>query len=306
MNRSSLLVECVPNFSEGRNASIVDMIVTEIRSAGNIFVLDREMDASHNRAVITLVGEGYSMVEGMFRGIRKARELINLSFHKGEHPRAGATDVVPFIPIANTGMCDCVELSKILGERVGKELQIPVFLYENSATRPERRNLSFLRNLQFEGLRDMIGKDPEKKPDFGPDKIHPTAGATFIGAREFLIAYNIYLDTDNVAIAKNIAKKIREKDGGLPCVKALGFWIEERKCAQVSMNLTNYKVTSIKKVFDEVTRLANELRTRVTESEIVGLVPEAAIKDFSPSEILIKKLPDEQILEYHLRKLKLI
>jgi glutamate formiminotransferase len=241
-----MLVECVPNFSEGRRPEVLQQILDAITAVPGVALLGHAMDADHNRAVVTLAGEGEAVVEGAFRGIAKAAELIDLREHQGEHPRMGATDVVPFIPLGDTTMEQCVALATTLARRVGEELQIPTFLYESAATRPERQNLAKVRKGQFEGLRDAIGTDPDRDPDFGPRAIHASAGATAIGARFFLIAYNVNLDSEDVAIAKTIGTLVREKDGGLPSVKAMGFELtrEGRTIGQVSMNLVDYRVTS--------------------------------------------------------------
>jgi glutamate formiminotransferase len=236
------LVECVPNFSEGRRPEVLAAIIGEVRDRANVFLLGQTMDADHNRAVVTLVGEPEAVKTTLFRMITKATELIDLTRHTGEHPRIGATDVVPFIPIENVTMAECVQLARNLGQQVGEELQIPVYLYEEAATRPERQNLSTIRKGQFEGLRDELGRRPDRVPDYGPNRIHPTAGATVIGARRFLIAFNVNLDSQDGSLAKHIAKTLRASSGGLPCVKALGLELKAQQCVQVSMNLTDYDV----------------------------------------------------------------
>jgi glutamate formiminotransferase len=233
-----------------------------------------------------------------FAAVQAARERIDLRNHRGEHPRMGATDVLPLVPVQDLSMQDCVDAARRLGRRIGEELQIPVFLYEEAATRPERRNLAFVRQGQFEGLAELIGKDPERDPDFGPRHIHPTAGATAVGARFFLIAYNINLKSDDVQLAKRIAKAIRERDGGFPCVKAMGFFLADRKVAQVSMNLTNFRVTPIVKVYEEVERLAAEQGIEVLESELVGLAPREALPDATVARIRLTGFdPRQQVLE---------
>ena len=223
------LVECVPNFSEGRRPEIVAKIRDAIAAVDGAHILDVSSDASHNRTVVTIVATVESAVDAAFAGMRVAREHIDLTKHEGEHPRMGATDVVPFIPLEGSTMEDCIVLARTLGERVGKELGIPVFLYEKAATRPDRENLADVRRGQFEGLRDEIGTNANKKPDFGPNKIHPTAGATAIGARPFLVAYNVYLgDASNVQVAKDVAKAVRGSSGGLRYVKGLGLEVDEQ------------------------------------------------------------------------------
>jgi glutamate formiminotransferase len=292
------IVECVPNFSEGRNADVVDEIVGAIRAAGPVKVLDREMDANHHRAVVTFAGTLAAVEQAAFAGVAKARALIDLNKHKGEHPRMGATDVLPVVPVRGTTMEACVALARRIGRRIGNELEIPVFFYEEAATRPERRNLADVRAGEFEGLRDLIGKDPARHPDFGPPKIHPTAGAVAVGARFFLVAYNVNLKSDDVKLAKAIAKQIRERDGGLKAVKALGFFLEDRKLAQVSMNLTNYTVTPIEKVFGEIERLAKAAGVDILESELIGLAPRAALPDGVAERVKLARFdPMKQILE---------
>ncbi|HXF95397.1 MAG TPA: glutamate formimidoyltransferase, partial [Gemmatimonadales bacterium] len=235
------LVECVPNFSEGRDPAVLDALRAAITSVPGTRLLDVQADASHHRSVFTFVAPPEAALEAAFRAIRVARDRIDLTAHRGEHPRMGAADVVPFIPVRAVTMDDCVALARRLGERVGSELEIPVFLYARAATRPDRERLPDIRKGEFEGLRDRIGVDPAADPDFGPRRIHPTAGAIAIGARPFLVAYNIYLDTPDVGIAKDIAKKIRTSSGGLPAVQASGFEVGGR--AQVSMNLLDVDVT---------------------------------------------------------------
>lgn len=296
------LVECVPNFSEGRRPEILEAIVNEIQEISGVFLLDKELDADHNRAVVTIVGEPEPTQEAAFRMIKKAADLIDLTVHNGEHPRMGATDVVPFIPIQNMTTDECVQLAKGLGQRVGEELQIPVYLYEDAASRPERKNLAKIRKGQFEGLREEIGTNPERVPDYGPNRIHPTAGATAIGARFFLVAYNVNLDTQDIALAKEIAKKIRESSGGFRCVKAMGFELADRNLVQVSMNMINYTVTSLATVFLTIQEYARQAGVDIVESEIVGLVPKQAlvgsvvellkVKDFNPAQILENRMTD--------------
>ena len=297
------LFEMVPNFSEGRRKDVVEGIVSSMTSVEGVKLLDEEMDPDHNRCVITLVGEGEPLVEAAFKGAKKAMELIDLNRHRGEHPRMGAMDVCPFVPLKGSTMEEAVALAVEAGKRIGEELEIPVFLYEEAARKPERKNLAKVRKGQFEGLRELIGKDPERKPDFGPERIHPTAGAVAIGARFFLIAYNVNLETPELSIAKEIARKVRERDGGLPKVKALGFFLEDLGIAQVSMNLTNYKVTPIRKAFDAVRSEAEKRGVEVRESELIGLVPEDALDEETAKHILLSGFnPEEQILERKLAK----
>jgi glutamate formiminotransferase / formiminotetrahydrofolate cyclodeaminase len=293
--------ECVPNFSEGRDAAKVERLAGAARSAAGVTVLDVERNADHNRCVITLYGEGNPLIEAVVAMMRVATEVIDLTHHHGEHPRMGATDVVPFIPLGISTMPEAVRLAERLGERVGKELEIPVFLYAGAARRPERADLAKVREGQFEGLRDAIGSDPARAPDFGPARIHPTAGAVAIGARPILIAYNVYLTTPDVTVAKQIAKSVRGRDGGLPEVKALGFEIRERNLAQVSMNLTDYRVTPVPKAFDAVRREAEKLGAGIEESEIVGLIPEDAMFDAAEQSLSLRSFDRANLLERKVR-----
>ncbi|HEX5008792.1 MAG TPA: glutamate formimidoyltransferase [Planctomycetota bacterium] len=292
------LVECVPNFSEGRRTEVVDRIVAAAAGTPGVQVLDRTSDASHNRSVITLVGAGSDLVEAAVRMGRTAAALIDLREHTGEHPRMGATDVVPFVPVSGVTMAQCVELARECGRRFGAELGIPVFLYESAATRPERKNLADVREGQFEGLRERIGSDPTRAPDFGPPHIHPTAGVTAVGARKFLIAYNVNLASPDVKLAKRIAKAIREKDGGFKCVKAMGFHLADRDLAQVSMNMTDYETTSLLAVYERIEGLAAEAGVKPLESELVGLAPAAALPGDVARRIQLRDFdPDRQIIE---------
>lgn len=294
------LVECVPNFSEGRRPQILDQIVGAMTDVQGARLLDREMDADHNRAVVTIIGEPEAVLEAAFRGISKASDLIDLTKHEGEHPRMGAADVCPFVPVRGVTMDDCVGLARRLGERVGAELGIPVFLYEAAATRPDRENLAAVRKGQFEGLRDAIGKDPDRDPDFGPSKIHPTAGAIAIGARPFLIAYNINLGTSDVKIAKTIAKSIRHSGGGLRHVKAMGFEIKDRGIAQVSINMVDFRGTPLFRVFEMVKSEAARYGVPVIGSEIVGLVPADALVDCADFYLRFENFQRDQVLENRL------
>ncbi len=294
---SPTLVECVPNFSEGRRMEVVDAIVAAADVPG-VQVLDRTSDASHNRSVITLVGGGEDLVEAAVRMARTAAQRIDLREHTGEHPRMGATDVVPFVPVSGVTMARCVELARSCGRRLGDELGIPVFLYEAAATRPERKNLAHVREGQFEGLRERIGSDPTRAPDFGPARIHPSAGATAVGARKFLIAYNVNLASGDVKLAKSIAKAIREKDGGFKCVKAMGFHLADRDLAQVSMNMTDYETTSLLTVYEAIERLAGEAGVKPLESELVGLAPAAALPGDVAARIRLRDFdPARQVIE---------
>ena len=292
------IVECVPNFSEGRNIRVINAIAGAISTVAGVKFISAEPDKDYNRTVVTFVGEPGAVLEGAFQGTRKAAELIDMAVHRGEHPRIGATDVVPFVPVAGVTMADCVNLAKEFGARVGSELQIPVYLYEEAATKPERRNLSTIRKGEYEGLAAKLA-DPEWAPDFGPSVFNAASGATVAGARMFLIAYNVNLDTADVRIASEIALRIREsgrvkKDAGgnpvldaqgkkitvpgsLRAVKAMGVLLEAHNIAQVSINLVNYHVTPPHVAFEEVKREAAALGVAATGSEIVGLTPREAL-----------------------------
>ena len=293
--------ESVPNFSEGRDPARLERIVAPAREVPGVTVLDVERNADHHRAVVSLVGEGDALLEAVFRMMEVATREIDLNQHHGEHPRMGATDVVPFVPLGDATMVEAIRLAERLGERVGQELEIPVFLYAAAARRPERADLAKVREGQFEGLRRAIGTDPARAPDFGPARIHPTAGAVAIGARPILIAYNAYLTTPDVAIAKRIAKTVRARDGGLPEVKALGFEIAERHRAQVSMNLTDYRVTPIHRALEAVRREAQRYGIGVEESEIVGLVPEDALFDAAEYYLQLHGFDRGAVLERKVR-----
>jgi glutamate formiminotransferase/formiminotetrahydrofolate cyclodeaminase len=295
------IVQCVPNFSEGRRTEVIDQLVAAIESVAGVVVIDRENDPDHNRCVITYVGEPNAVEEAAVRAAGKASELIDLNQHEGEHPRIGATDVVPFIPIRNVTMDDCVDLARRVGRRIAEKLGIPVYLYEQAATRPDRENLANIRKGEFEGLRDAIATDPDRAPDFGQPRIHPTAGATVVGARAPLIAYNVNLNTNNIDIAKKIAKAIRGRDGGLSYVKALGFELKERGIVQVSMNLVNYEKTPVFRAFEFVKREAEHHGVLVIGSEIVGLVPQAALDACAERSLQLENFSRDQVLENRLQ-----
>ncbi len=290
------LVECVPNFSEGRRREVIDAIVAEAR-ARNVKVLDIESDADHNRSVLTFVGDPEAVKEAALAVSAKAIELIDLNKHKGQHPRMGAVDVIPFIPISDVTMADCIQLTRDFANEYASRFKVPVFLYEKAATRPDRRNLADVRKGEFEGLRIEIGKNPEKEPDFGPNAIHPTAGATAIGARQVLIAYNVNLATNNLDVAKKIAKQVRGKDGGLTAVKALGFELKDRGIVQVSMNMVDYKASQLFKAFELIRTLAESYGVQVLESEVVGLVPMEALTDSAQFYLRLRGFNNGQILE---------
>jgi glutamate formiminotransferase/formiminotetrahydrofolate cyclodeaminase len=292
----SPLVECVPNFSEGKDPAVLEALRAAIVAVPGVRLLDVQADAAHHRSVFTFVAPPEAAVEAAFGAMRVARERIDLTKHAGEHPRLGATDVVPFVPVSGMTMEDCVALARRLAERVGNELQIPVFLYARAAQRPERVLLPDVRKGEFEGLQGRM-----LEPDFGPNRVHPTAGATAIGARPFLVAYNIYLDTADVSIAKEIAKKIRTSSGGLPAVQASGFEVEG--LAQVSMNLLDIDITPPATVFGAVKALAEKRGVGVKKSEIVGLIPERAVIGAAGAAL---QLPDaaDHLLEAKIRKIR--
>src|ERR1700677_831599 len=267
------LVECVPNFSEGRDLAKVDAIVAAMREVPGVYLLDRESDADHNRSVITLAGAPEDVAEAAIRGVGRAAQLIDLTQHTGAHPRMGAADVVPFIPISGVTLEECVDLARHVGREIWQRFHVPVYFYEAAAATPERVNLENIRRGQFEGLREVAATDPERAPDIGGTGLHATAGATVVGARKPLIAYNIYLNTPDAAIAKQIAKTIRFSSGGFPFVKAMGLHVASRNLAQVSMNLTDYEQTPIHKVFEAVKQQAASLGISILSSEIVGLIP---------------------------------
>ena len=291
------LVECVPNFSEGRDKAKVDSIVDAMKLDG-VYLLDREMDADHNRCVITLVGEREPIQEAAIRGVGKAAELIDLNVHQGAHPRMGAADVVPFVPIEGVTIEDCVAMARHVGEQIWKRYQIPVYLYEAAATIPERQNLESIRRGQFEGIRAEIATNPARKPDFGDPRVHPTAGATVVGARKFLIAYNVFLNTPDVEIAKKVAKAVRFSSGGMRFVKGAGFLV--RGLAQVSMNLTDFDQTPIHRVFELVKREAARYGVIPVSSEIVGLIPKKALEQAAEWFLQIENFDSSLILENRL------
>src|SRR5215472_3983717 len=293
----STLVECVPNFSEGRDKSKVDAIVEAMKLPG-VYLLDREMDADHNRAVITLAGDREAIAEAAIRGVGKAAELIDLNTHRGAHPRLGAADVVPFIPIDGVTIEDCVAIARRVGEEIWKRFQIPVYLYEAAATHPDRQNLENIRRGQFEGLREEVKTNVARRPDFGEPRLHPSAGATVVGARKALIAYNVFLNTKDVEIAKKIAKAIRFSSGGLRYVKGAGF--EVRGLAQVSMNLTDFEQTPIARVFEFVKREAARYGVMPLSSEIVGLIPKKALEQAAEWFLQVENFDSSLILENRL------
>jgi glutamate formiminotransferase len=291
------IVECIPNFSEGRSPEVMDQIVGAIRSVTGVVLLDRESDADHNRSVVTFVAPPGAAVAGA----RKAAELIDLNRHSGEHPRMGATDVIPFVPISGVTMDDCVALARACGERMWNELGVPVYLYEKAATRPDRENLAAVRKGQFEGIRDEIATKESRRPDFGEARVHPTAGITAVGARPALIAYNVNLGTSDVEVANKIARAVRHLSGGLRYVKALGFELKDRGIVQVSMNMVNYEGTPLFRAFEMIKREAERYGVAVVGSEIVGLVPQHALNAVADFYLQLENFSEDQILEHRLQ-----
>ena len=288
-----MLIESVPNVSEGRRLDVVDRLVDAIEDGEGIYLLDRTSDASHNRSVFTMAGEHTAVADALERLVVAAIHEIDMDSHSGEHPRIGAVDVIPFVPLASTTIDDCVELARAFGERIATRYELPVFLYAAAATRPERVKLADVRRGQYEGLKQEI-VDRGREPDFGPARLHPSAGAVAVGARPFLIAYNINLDSSDVELAKRIARRIRESGGGLPKVQANGFWIEELGRAQVSMNVLDFTTTPLWVVWETVRDVAAEDGVELAESELIGLAPLAAFLDVadragSPSEDPIER-----------------
>lgn len=291
------IVECIANFSDARRPQVIEAIMQAITSVEQVSLLDRHSDNDHNRTVLTFAGPPAQIEEAAYRAIAKAAELINLDEHTGEHPRIGATDVVPFVPISGVSMQDCVEIARRLGQRVGANLGIPVYLYEEAATRPDRQNLENIRRGQYEGLKQEIASNSNRRPDFGPAQLG-TAGATVIGARQPLIAYNVYLSTDDVEIAQKIAKSVRHSSGGLRYVKGLGMLVEGR--AQVSMNLTNFRSTPMAQVVEMIRREAARYGTSIHHSELVGLIPQEALVEAARYYLQLDAFEPDQILEYRL------
>src|SRR5579862_1100761 len=294
------LVECVPNFSEGRDPAKVQAILAAIREVPSVFVLAHESDIDHNRSVITLAGEPGPVAEAAVRAVGKASEIIDLTRQTGAHPRIGATDVVPFIPVHGLTLEDCVALAKKAAHEIWQRYRIPVYLYEAAAQRPERMNLEKIRKGQFEGLREEVLTNPDRAPDIGEPRLHPTAGATVVGARKFLIAYNINLNTSDIEIAKRIGKNIRFSNGGLRYVKAMGVDLRARNLAQVSINMTDFEQTPLHRVFEMVKREAERYGVSIVGSEIVGLIPKRAIEltadfylqleNFSPAQVFENRI----------------
>ena len=294
------LVECVPNFSEGRRPETVQRIAEAILAVETACVLDTHIDPDHNRSVITFVASPDRVVDAAVQAVKRASELIDMRTHSGEHPRLGATDVLPFVPVNGVTMDDCVRLAHEAGKRIAHELSIPVYYYECAALRPERINLEDVRRGALELLREQIGTNPERAPDEGLPLIHETAGAIAVGARPFLIAFNVVLRSDDLSVARRIAKTIRARSGGLPFVKALAFRLSTRKCVQVSMNLVNYEVTGMDAAYDAIKREAEALGVEIDSAEIVGLVPRAALNREAEYFGKLQNFTDSKILEHQI------
>ena len=299
------LIECVPNFSEGRRQEVVDEIVTAIGQIDGVTVLDSSRDETHNRSVVTFAGSAEPVVRAATAGVGRALELIDMEQHTGAHPRIGAVDVIPFVPLGSTRIEECVDLARRFGEQIALRFELPVYLYGEAALRPERRRLADVRRGQYEAIRDEIGADPERAPDFGPPRTHPRGGAVAVGARKPLIAFNINLATDELAVAIKIATTIRESSGGMPAVQAMGVLLEnpgEPTMAQVSMNLVDWERTGIAAVVREVRRLAQEAGTDIDHCELIGLAPTAALLEVSADALGLRDFTADQALELRLAR----
>lgn len=297
MNR---LIECVPNFSEGRDTAKIDSIVDAMSGVAGAWVLDRTSDTDHNRSVITLAGEPEAVAEAVTRGAGKAAELIDMTRQQGEHPRIGATDVIPFVPLEGVSVEECVALARRAGQELWNRYRIPVYFYEAAATHPERVNLENVRKGQFEGLREGALRDPDRSPDIGEPRLHSTAGATAVGVRKLLIAFNIHLNTSDVSVSKQIARAIRFSSGGLRHVKAIGVELKSRGVAQVSVNLTDFEQTPLHRVFEMVRREAERHGCAVTGSEIIGLIPRKAIEQSAEYYLQLENFSPQRVLENRL------
>jgi glutamate formiminotransferase len=290
------LIECIPNFSEGRRPEVIEQLTDAVKSVDGVSLLDVQSDPTHNRCVVTFVGHEGPIAEAAYRAIKKASEIIDLNEHEGAHPRFGATDVCPFVPLRSDDMPACVETAQKLAKRVAADLAIPAFLYEDAARIPEHKNLAAFRGKGFEEMREVIGSEPLKTPDEGEARVHATAGAIAIGARFPLIAFNVNLESDDLDLAKRIAVEIRERDGGMPCVKAMGLMLEDG-AVQVSMNLTDYRVTSMADVVEAIAQRAGDAQVAIRESEVVGLLPQDALVRLAQSALYARDFSREQVLE---------
>ncbi|HET6380351.1 MAG TPA: glutamate formimidoyltransferase [candidate division Zixibacteria bacterium] len=299
------LIECVPNFSEGRRPEVVEEIVNAIRQIDGVTLLDFSRDETHNRSVVTFAGAAEPVVRAATAAVGRALQLIDMEQHTGAHPRIGAVDVMPFVPLGNTRMEECVDLARRFGEQVARTFDLPVYLYGEAALRPERRRLAEVRRGQYEGLKAEIGVNPDRDPDYGPSRLHPRGGAIAVGARKPLIAFNVNLATDDVTVAKRIAHAIRESSGGLPAVQAMGVLLEnpgDRRCAQVSMNLVDWERTGISTVVREIRRLAREAGTDIDHCELIGLAPTGALLEVAADALGLRSFSPDQALELRLAR----
>jgi glutamate formiminotransferase / 5-formyltetrahydrofolate cyclo-ligase len=299
------LIECVPNFSEGRRPEVVDEIVRAVGQIDGVTVLDHTRDETHNRSVVTCAGNAEPVVRAATAAVGRALELIDMEQHYGAHPRIGAVDVIPFVPLGTTRLEECVDLARRFGEQIATRFELPVYLYGEAALRPERRRLANVRRGQYEGLRDAIMKDPERGPDFGPARLHPKGGAVAVGARKPLIAFNINLGTDDLAIAIKISNTIRESSGGMPAVQAMGVLLENsgmRPMAQVSTNLVDWERTGIAEVVNEVRRLAREAGTDIDHCELIGLAPTGALLEVAADTLGLSEFSADQALELRIAR----
>ncbi|HKN47751.1 MAG TPA: glutamate formimidoyltransferase [Candidatus Polarisedimenticolia bacterium] len=297
----SALIESVPNFSEGRRRDVIDAVLQAVRGSGPVSILDASSDTDHNRSVLTLAGAPAAVRAALLALVDACVERIDLRAHRGGHPRMGAVDVIPLVPIRGATMQDCVALARDIGAAIAARHDLPVYLYEKAATEPQRRNLAEIRKGEFEGFSEKM-KDPLWKPDFGPARVHPTAGCVAVGARQFLIAYNINLASPDLDLAKAIARVIRESSGGLPCVKAMGVMLQDRRVAQVSINMTDYRTTPLHVVFEKVREEAARHRVEVSGSEIVGLVPADALLETARHALKLEDFDADKVLERRLEK----
>lgn len=298
------LIECVPNFSEGRNAAVVDALERAFALVPGVLVLHRTSDPDHNRSVITVAGPGEALLEGVLRAAAEAARRIDLNRHRGEHPRLGALDVLPFVPLEDSSLAECVDLAQEAGRRIWEELRIPVYFYEAAAKRPERTKLEYVRRGQFEGLREAVLADPSRQPDLGGPDLHPTAGAVIAGARKFLAAYNINLQSGDLELARSIARRIRESGGGFAGVKALGLPLASRGLVQVSMNLTDLDRTPIHVVYAEVERLAAAHGIAIEESELIGLLPRKALETAAAGLLKLRDFDSQRVIENRIDRLR--
>jgi glutamate formiminotransferase len=299
------LIECVPNFSEGRRPEVIEEIVRAIGQIDGVTVLDHSRDETHNRSVVTFAGTAEHVVRAATAAVGRALELIDMSQHTGAHPRIGSVDVIPFVPLGSTRLEECVDLARRFGEQIAKLFELPVYLYGEAALRPERRRLADVRRGQYEALKLELGVNPDREPDFGPSRLHPRGGAVAVGARKPLIAFNVNLATEDVAIAKRIAHAIRESSGGLPGVQAMGVLLEnpgEPRYAQVSMNLVDWERTGIPAVVQEIRRLAHEAGTEIDHCELIGLAPAGALLEVAADALGLRGFSPEQALELRLAR----